>query len=961
MEAAKLACASFLLLALCARGWTADNGLAAHYTFDEGRGDMLRDHSGHGNHGKIFGAQWTALEKGYALAFDGEDDHVDCGNDKSLDVAREGTIEVWYKPAAYKGGLLSRHTDNSWPGARLVLAFPSYRRSRTLLWIFADGNFYLRGSWVPPELNAWHHVALSFDGVTIRQYCDGVLLSEGSQSYMIPDFADQPLRLGICLGLGEKYYAGLIDEVKIYNRAVSPAEVFHSFAREALSKAKPIPAGTKRLKVRMRSLLEEGKIILTADVGELRHIRKGMALEVDVRGTDMKKKIPLDPLLWKYAVTLDAGKLSPGDYEATAKVTDQGGRVVGAPEKVKFTWHSLSRRLNRRSATDEALDEADALYLVRNGRPRATIVIPAKPDKWTQKAAEWLAQYVKESTGAVLKVQKENASLKGALISVGHTELLKRAGLTTDGLKYDGCRLVVRGNAVFLFGTDELQFDYQGAKGTCKAVVTFLEDYVGVRWFLPGPEGASVPERRQVAVSKKLDRRVNPAFGYSHGRYAYGRGTPASFANHFRTAIKARSYGGHSYYGWLPEKKYFKDHPEYFALIGGKRTGRGNHLCSSNPDVARILLREIRKEFDRGYDWVQLAQEDGYARCECEACERLDNYRGMASRETPCERLLLLHKWVADQCKKSHPDKTVHLIAYGPTIWPSQKFDKWGDHVVAEMCSQSPEVIEAWKDKVRAMTGYVYWFDITVGPGMGIHATSAKIAEKIRYLHEQKFVGLYQIPETNWGLCGPCFYTLAKLMGDPYLDHRMLQKEYCLGVFGKEAGEAMDEFFNVLYAMPRVHARVWLEKSIRQLDGLLRKAESQARLDRQKEWLKLTRDHFDYSQLLSRMLVAYTTYKAGPTDEKWAAVNNRVDQFDAYRARILRYPDDQTKRFFPGYDHFGRFLAGKYVGYRSSWRANREEVLKKGVRGTRIGWRASGVAVPLTLDFTKPPHQAKNE
>lgn len=55
-------------------------GLVAHYTFEEGGGRVLRDHSGNGNHGKILGgAKWVKGAWGTALEFDGRDDYVQCG------------------------------------------------------------------------------------------------------------------------------------------------------------------------------------------------------------------------------------------------------------------------------------------------------------------------------------------------------------------------------------------------------------------------------------------------------------------------------------------------------------------------------------------------------------------------------------------------------------------------------------------------------------------------------------------------------------------------------------------------------------------------------------------------------------------------------------------------------------------------------------------------------------------
>ena len=937
---------------ICASA-AADQGLVAHYTFEEGRGAIVKDRSGRGNHGKIFGkGDWVRRKNTHALRFNGQNTYVECPASDSLDVSREATVEIWFNPAARKGGMVSFHTGSGWADQRLVFAFSHYETDDSLFWVVADGNFHGRGAWTPPELHKWTHVALSYDGVTYREYRNGLLLNEYPQNYQNPDVRGVPLRLGVSRGLGHPYFSGMLGEVRVYNRAISAAEVFGHFAERASAMGVATPPAAKQLKLRPRAVLEDGKVVVKADVGGFRPLKKGMTLRVEAAGTPLKRAVPLDPAKWSYEIAFDAAALPVGDYVLTGAVME-GDAIVGERAKAPFKWRTPRVRRVERGG----VDEASAFIIALDGKARATIVIAEDADKWARKAAEWLADYVRQSTGASLAIQPETSADKGNLISVGHTRMLAESGLTTAPLKYDGCRMVVRDGVLYLFGRDELQFDKEGAKGTCKAVVTFLEDFVGVRWYLPGKDGTCVPKLDRLAVSGSLDRTLNPAFGISTGRHPYGVGTAAGFANNYRIAAKVKSYGGHTYYKWLPEKTHFKEHPEYFAMIGGKRTGTHNHLCSSNADVAKILLRGIQKDFDAGYDWVALGQEDGYARCQCDKCEALDDFRGRASRETPCERLLLLHKWIADECRKSHPDKTVHLLVYGPTNWPSRKFDRWGDNVAGELTVIRPEIVEAWRGKVRERTTWIYWFDTSLAMGMGIHATPAEITGTLRYLHEEGFVGLYLLPETNWGLQGPSYYVLGKLMGDPYLNYRALQKEYCLGLFGPEAGATMDEFFTVVYAMPRVHAKVWPDEALRKLDALLAKAEGQAGVGPHTQWVRLTRDHYDFSRLVSRMLSAYSAYKTAPDDRTWQAVRQRVNDFEEYRHKVLRYPDAHTDRFFPGYDQYCRYLAGKYVGYYNSWKARRGEVLKKDLRGTQIGWGSGAVTLPLTLDFAKPPYQ----
>jgi hypothetical protein len=656
-----------------------------------------------------------------------------------------------------------------------------------------------------------------------------------------------------------------------------------------------------------------------------------------------------------------------------------------------------------------------SLPLVKEGRPLATIVVPKEADEWTSKAAQWLAEYVRKASGAELSIVGEDQAPSGTLISVGHTKLAERAGIDVSELKWDGCKLVVKKNVLYLIGRDQAKVIKSspliGAKGTCRAALTFLEDFCGVRWFLPGSEGEIVPKHSDIDVPIDLQKTVIPDFAYSDGRFPYdpgfladGGGTPAAIANNYRVGIAANT-GGTTYIWMFPVDKY-KDHPEYFALVNGKRMvesrSGGYHLCSSNPDVRRIMVEEIGKKFDEGYDMVSIGQEDGYIRCQCPECEKLDDYRWPdvsakwggdwekffvdpeGLRKTPVERLFLTHKWVADELRKSHPNKKVALMAYAPTGWPSRKIDRWPDNVVVEIHHPEPEVIAAWQGKAAEFTTLVHWFNIQLPMGMDLHHTPKESAEWLRRLHEAGFIGVYQFQETNWGLQGPSFYVAGRVMGNVNADEKALTEEYCRGVYGK-AAETMLKFFDVLYTRheglltydqklgPIRHPRsmstadlvllYYPPSHLNQLEQLLEQAESQADTDRARRWVRLTRDHFDYSRLLTLMLISYRAWEATPTQENWLTLKARVDDFENYRMRIITYSKEYTDVWFPGYDHFCNFLTANAQHesniYYVPWEKRKDEVLNKGVRGTAIGYGGTFgynyVKEPLTIDFSKPP------
>lgn len=587
------------------------------------------------------------------------------------------------------------------------------------------------------------------------------------------------------------------------------------------------------------------------------------------------------------------------------------------------------------------------LEVARDGTPAATIVVPAfdknqtNEEKWTARAAEWLHDYVKKSTGADLVLVTEGEKTTGNVISVGHTRLAADAGITTEGMKWDECRLLVKGNTLFLIGRDTYgpgSRDDLGAKGTCRAVVTFLEDFIGCKWFIPSPQGELVPEMKSITVPDDLDKSSVPVFVYGHGRYLYGVGTPAGLANNFRTAIAAYTAGGHTWPVWVPYKEYFEEHPEYFAMINGKRVGdRWNHLCTSNPEVKEILLREVRKKFDEGYEWVQLAQSDGYKRCQCPDCEALDNYRGWFGddktfffetlRNNPCERIHLLHKAIIDECQKSHPDKKVHLLVYGPTSWPSKKFDRYGDNVVAEVCPHYEDTLPVWKPKVWASTVYVYFWGSYHGAGIGPKYAPDQVAESLRLFRDNNVIGIYYCGGgEDWGLEGPAYYTAGRLMGNPDIDPAECVRDYCTFVYG-EAGGTMVRFFDELYKRVKVHkplaqigqdfqsaesiyTTLFPPKTIQRLDQLLTQAENQAGSERAKGWLKLTRDGFDYVRINADMFTFYRAYMADRTAPNLFQVKRAVEKWKAHRQKLLDYGNDKTyvRTWYPGWGAVKQFI-----------------------------------------------------
>ena len=99
--------------------------------------------------------------------------------------------------------------------------------------------------------------------------------------------------------------------------------------------------------------------------------------------------------------------------------------------------------------------EETGLYLVKDARAVSAIVVRQDAPQWTNTAAQWLQDYIQKATGAKLMVVTEDSEPEGTLISVGHTKMASKAGIDARSLDWDGCRLVVRKNMLYLLGKDD--------------------------------------------------------------------------------------------------------------------------------------------------------------------------------------------------------------------------------------------------------------------------------------------------------------------------------------------------------------------------------------------------------------------------------------------------------------------------------------------------------------------------
>jgi hypothetical protein len=197
-------------------------GLVAAYDFNAGSGTTVSDVSGNGNTGTIVNATWTTSGKyGGALSFNGANAQVVINDAASLHLTSAVTLEAWVNPSTAPTGwqdviykavdnyyLEGSSTNGNKPGTGVLLT--------SSVEPLAYGSAQLAAS-------TWTHLAMTYDGPTVKIYVNGTLISSTAQSGTITT-STNPLQIGGDTTYGQ-YFNGIIDEVRVYNIALTQTQI----------------------------------------------------------------------------------------------------------------------------------------------------------------------------------------------------------------------------------------------------------------------------------------------------------------------------------------------------------------------------------------------------------------------------------------------------------------------------------------------------------------------------------------------------------------------------------------------------------------------------------------------------------------------------------------------------------------------------------------------------------------
>ena len=478
------------------------------------------------------------------------------------------------------------------------------------------------------------------------------------------------------------------------------------------------------------------------------------------------------------------------------------------------------------------------LTLVSEGQPTATIVVAPDAPAIDRRAADVLQDYVARISGAKLPIAtatEGDGTAGTTAIRIGRAaEIWKaEAGNTEAGnaeagnaetrdtgswaaptgdayrLRVVGNQLLIQGGRVTPegSGTPEAPGEPgeepgEPGKGVLYGVYTLLETYFGCRKLDGGP--AWVPRRATVEVPASLDLQEIPPLVYRESFY------PAAMDNEYLDWHKLHRFEdlwglwGHSFFALVPPADHFDAHPEYYALVDGRR--QPTQLCLSNPDVVALVARNLRERMAAAPDatYWSIAPMDGGGFCTCDDCRRADAEAG-----GPQGSLIRFVNRIATQM----PDKKFTTLAYMDTADPP-RHTRPAPNVYIMLSSidaqrQEPlrtaPTAEAFRSRLAGwgkLTDNLFVWDYTTQftNYLAPFPDDQHLQPNIDYLAEQQVKGVFEQGSgyTYGDLAELKSYVLAKALWNPKVDAEAVSRDFIQHYYGA-AAEAVSDYLAALH------------------------------------------------------------------------------------------------------------------------------------------------------------------
>lgn len=479
--------------------------------------------------------------------------------------------------------------------------------------------------------------------------------------------------------------------------------------------------------------------------------------------------------------------------------------------------------------------QTESFVWVENGVCLAPIIVRTDVSPNTLNAAQELASYIEKISGA------KPAILKGApkpfpekAVWVGVHEEFKTI---FPGVKRDlsGEEIVIVSNKQHLaiFGNDSDQLGFkdiivqnrsipnaQKSYGTVNAVYTFLQDNLGVRWFMPGELGEDFQVNKNIVV-KNSEYRYSPQFTWRSGVFLTSR--PGWSKNDKHTDLwtqRQRMYfskdiinAGHPFNDWW--EKYSTTNLDIFALNErGHRNPilepRTVKLCLTNEKVVHLWLAEVQQMLSDNpfLEIISVNENDSYnqGHCTCENCRKLDQVSVSSKEKNLSDRHIWFANKLGQELLKKYPNRNdlkLLFFAYGnnrPLPLKEKLSKNIGVVSVANFHMRRKSQLDISEDRVKEyldwskMTETIYWRP-NIGNPVGFRWGMPDVAFN-QIFDDFKFVAnnncrgvFFDSYPMHWSTQGVQYYLASQLSWNPRMEKEPLLLEYFNRMYGAASQE----------------------------------------------------------------------------------------------------------------------------------------------------------------------------
>jgi hypothetical protein len=560
-----------------------------------------------------------------------------------------------------------------------------------------------------------------------------------------------------------------------------------------------------------------------------------------------------------------------------------------------------------------AAGRAMALTLAAGGKSAYTIILPDKAPASVKDAAAELQRDIALSTGARLPIHTDGEKVEGPIISLGTTRQAQAAGITSNDVADCGFRIVIKENDLYILGPDTAatvnlhrknygdikphpdipgpQYTRNGgfSNGTANGVYTFLEDYLDVRWLMPGDIGRDVPPRAVFQISD-IDHTEAPLFIYRRLSILEWGARPSGSVEQWRFRQKLgfsfRLNSSHNWSRTVPSNM-FKERPDWFAMIDGKRMppakeypqSRRYKLETTNPELIRYFAQQAIKAFksDPHQNTFSLSPSDGRGWSESPASKALYDPPPPGEHFPSMSRLMFkFYRDVSRIVAREYPEGKLAGYLYAdykssPSQWSGQFPDNFIPNIAPGLTAGYMLYNDEFRQRYeKLMSGWAKivpptWFSYDCflwlsGGSCGMITPASPKLQNLLYhgfvKYHVKGAEVYGTPA--WSQTSLASYIKAKMLWNPRLDAVSLQHEWLRRAYGAQAGAAMERLYDTLdhwfaeasskRLFRAYHANEELFKNLyaphyAELEKLFLAAKAQPMTDIQKQRLRMMEDN----------------------------------------------------------------------------------------------------------------------